>query len=26
MSALNVHGLPWHEQIDGPLSFDDLLD
>ncbi len=25
MDALNRHGLPWHEIIDGPLAFDDLL-
>ncbi len=26
MDALPRHGLPWHEIVDGPLAFDDLLD
>ena len=26
MAALNAHGLGWHEIIDGPLAFNDLLD
>jgi saccharopine dehydrogenase (NAD+, L-lysine forming) len=25
MAALNAHGLGWHEIIDGPLAFNDLL-
>ncbi|MDA1044304.1 MAG: saccharopine dehydrogenase family protein [Verrucomicrobia bacterium] len=26
MAALNKHGLPWHERLDEPLAFGDLLD
>jgi saccharopine dehydrogenase (NAD+, L-lysine-forming) len=26
MDCLNRHGLPWHEQLDKPLAFDDLLE